>query len=393
MSPNASLAGVPARVTRYYVAGATAWVVLSTAGLAYVLNTEESHLWLYISRSMALVAVSAGMIYWLLNRHLALDTNVRLELEENEERFAATAAHYPYSFAIYDAQRRFTYVNPQGLLAVHKSANEVIGRKDEDVFPLEQVNAYLPILNRALATRRRQSQVVEHQTKTGPINLIYTFLPLLRADDTVREVLALTHDISPMVQLELRLKQLNRTLTVTSTADSVLVRATDEKGLLRDFCAVLATHMEPRLLWIGFLEGADQLRVVEHAGAVSGSKAGLTPNGLVAQADFPLAEAAIRTGRPCVCRDFETDNQFVGVRERTRAAGLRSAVALTLRADGKVFGVLCLYSAEAQCFAEEEVKLLVVLADDLAYCLGTLRQRQEVIQLTARLQATGQSVP
>ena len=372
---------MPAHVTRLYVAGATAWVGLSNAALAYALHTPQNNLWLNISRGMALVAVSAGLIYWLLRRHSLQDTTIRLELEENEARFAATAAHYPYSFAIYDAERRFSYVNPHGLLAMHKTADQVLGRLDEEVFPAELVNAYLPTLKCALETRRRQSQVVELQAKEGQTKVIYTFLPLLRADGTVREVIALTHDISPMVQVEQRLRLLNRTLTVTTTADSVLVRATDEAGLLRDFCAVLATQMEPRLIWIGFTEGAGKLRVAVHAGSVTGSQVGLSPDGVLTQAEFPMADAVIRTGQPCVCRDFETDHRFAAVRERVRAASLRSAVGLPLRADGKVFGVLCMYSGEAQCFADEEVKLLVVLADDLAYCVAALRQRQRLAQL------------
>ncbi len=380
------LAGVPARVTRLYVAGATVWVGLSNAALAYALNTPVHNLWLNLSRGMVLVVVSAGLIYWLLRRQLVQDTAIRLELEENEERFAATAAHYPYSFALYDAERRFSYVNPQGLLAMHKTADQVLGRRDEEVFPAELVNAYLPTLNSALTTRRRQSQVVELPTKDGQIKVIYTFLPLLRADGTVREVMALTHDISPMAHVEQRLRQLNHTLMVTTTADSVLVRATDEASLLRDFCAVLATQMEPRLLWIGMVEGTEHVRVVEQAGTVSGGLVGLLKGGVVAQADFPLAEAVIRTGQPCVCRDFETDHQFAAVRDRTRAAGLRSAVGLPLRADGKVFGVLCLYSGEPQCFADEEVKLLIVLADDLAYCVVALRQRKELAQLAGQKQ-------
>lgn len=85
---------------------------------------------------------------------------------------------------------------------------------------------------------------------------------------------------------------------------------------------------------------------------------GLSKGGVVARAEFPLADSVIRTGQPCVCRDFETDYQFAAVRQRVRAAGLRSAAGLPLRADGKVFGVLCLYSGEPQCFADEEVKLL-----------------------------------
>ena len=42
--PMAGLAGVPARVMQLYVAGATTWVCLSNAALAYALNTPHGHL-------------------------------------------------------------------------------------------------------------------------------------------------------------------------------------------------------------------------------------------------------------------------------------------------------------------------------------------------------------
>ena len=126
---------------------------------------------------------------------------------------------------------------------------------------------------------------------------------------------------------------------------------------------------------------------------MSASHAGLTPGSVVPLTDFPVAESVLNTGQTCVCRDFEADHEFAAIRERARAAGLRSAAGLPLRADGKVFGVLCLYSGEAQCFDDEEVKLLVVLADDLAYCIVALRQRKELAQLTGQPHATEQGPP
>jgi PAS domain S-box-containing protein len=59
------------------------------------------------------------------------------------------------------------------------------------------------------------------------------------------------------------------------------------------------------------------------------------------------------------------------------ARGYNSAVCLPLRDGSRSFGVLCLYSGEAQHFSAGEVKLLQELADNLAFGIGSLRARLE----------------
>ncbi|MBI5774932.1 MAG: PAS domain-containing protein, partial [Verrucomicrobia bacterium] len=332
------------------------------------------------------MAVSAGLLYLLLRRTLAREMIIRMDLEETRERFAASAAHHPYSFAVYDADRRFRYLNPHGLKFLRKTPDEVLGRRDEEVFPLEMVNAYLPALNRAMETRQPQSVVAELMLASNHVCLAYTFTPLLNADGSVREVLAVTNDMTSVVQNERRVRRLNRTLGAISAANSVLVRATDEASLLRDFCAELAAQTGHRLVWVGFVEGTEgHLRAAEEAGPAAGLLAEIRPGNLLPPADYCVSTKAVQQRQPVICRDYQTEALFEPCRVLAQEAGLRSGVALPLRDDGHMLGALCLYAAEANQFDEQEVKMLAELAEDLTFGLVALRHKQALAQTLSRL--------
>jgi PAS domain S-box-containing protein len=70
------------------------------------------------------------------------------------------------------------------------------------------------------------------------------------------------------------------------------------------------------------------------------------------------------------------DNHFHW-HEAALARGYRGAVCLPLRDGSRSFGVLCLYSGEAQHFTAGEIRLLQELADNLAFGIVSLRARLE----------------
>ncbi len=381
-----SAARVPARVTAAYACGAAAWIVLSDLAGAMAFGGATPELWTNIAKGLLFVGVSAGLLYVLLRRNLAREEAVRGDLEASQERFNSAVAQLPFTFAIYDGERRFRFLNTRGLLAAHKPLEEVLGRRDEEVFPLEMVNAYLPVLTRALEQRQPQTEVVDILLPAGHVHVAYTFTPLLQADGTVREVLAVANDMTVVVRNDRRVRRLNRTLQAISAANSVLVRSTDEADLLRAFCETLIGPTGHRLAWVGLVTSGDPVvRVAAQAGV-----AGEYLNGIEVRWDDTAAGGGptgmvIRTGELSVCHDFLTDARMVPWRERAAHAGLRSSVALPLRTAGGMLGALTLYSGEPNRFDEEEVRLLVELADDLAFGIAAMRRQFELQRTTEQL--------
>ena len=67
---------------------------------------------------------------------------------------------------------------------------------------------------------------------------------------------------------------------------------------------------------------------------------------------------AVRTGKPCICENMDTDSKFKLWREEALKRGYASSIVFPLINNDNVFGVLNIYSVEPNPFSEEEKMLL-----------------------------------
>jgi two-component system, cell cycle sensor histidine kinase and response regulator CckA len=376
----------PARIAGTYAFVGGGWILVSDLLAAFALDKPAAHLWADLAKGWLFIAATAGLVFLLARRAVARELAVRRDMAASQERFQSAATQFPFTFAICDAERRVVFLNARGAQLVGQSAGEALGRRFEEVFPLPLANACRPALDRALETRRPQSEVVEAELGRTAAQLAVTFTPILDAGGAVRELHLVFNDLTSVVQVERRVRRLNRSLQAVSAANSVLVRSTSEAELLQGFCNALLGPTGHRLAWVGLVTpGEPNVRVAAHAGPADGYLDGIhircddTPEGR-----GPTG-LAIRTGQPQVCHDFTADERMAPWRERAALDGLRSAIALPLRAREGVLGAFTLYSSEPNRFDDEEVKLLLELAEDLAFGVTALRHRVELARATASL--------
>jgi PAS domain S-box-containing protein len=128
-------------------------------------------------------------------------------LKESEQRFRDAIDHFPNVFVIYDADRRIKYVNSKGLQIVGLSDREVIGRRDEEIFPPEMINSYLPALKRAVETKTPQMLERTRHVSMGGQTIIANIVPLLDERSEVRQILGITYDITDHKRAEVELKK------------------------------------------------------------------------------------------------------------------------------------------------------------------------------------------
>jgi signal transduction histidine kinase len=86
--------------------------------------------------------------------------------------------------------------------------------------------------------------------------------------------------------------------------------------------------------------------------------------------------SAIRLGKPAVVRNTLTDRNFDPWREEALKRNFRSVLGLPL-IGAAPFGALCIYARDPDAFDDEEINLLLGLANDLAYGIMALRGRAE----------------
>jgi C4-dicarboxylate-specific signal transduction histidine kinase len=131
------------------------------------------------------------------------------------------------------------------------------------------------------------------------------------------------------------------------------------------------------LAWVGYAQDDERKTVLPMARA--GKAVGYLEDIVGSWGEGKLGAGpggtAIRTGKVVTCNEVSKDPNFEPWLERALAHGIRSLDALPLSADGRIFGVLAVYSDEAAAFNEKETDLLVQAAGDLTRGLAALRNR------------------
>jgi PAS domain S-box-containing protein len=143
---------------------------------------------------------------------MVTDVSERLIVEEtlrkSEQQFRVAVDNFPDTFAIYDANRRIQFVNAQGIKLTGKSLEEFIGRTDEEVWPSEMTNGYLPLLKRAVETRTTQTQECNIALPgIGNFTMIVKYVPVLDERGEIDSILGITYDITARKQVEEALKE------------------------------------------------------------------------------------------------------------------------------------------------------------------------------------------
>jgi len=190
------------------------------------------------------------------------------------------------------------------------------------------------------------------------------------------------------------LSRLNRALRLLSRSNQALIRIADESSLLTEVCRVSVDEGGYRMAVVAFAE-RDETKTWRTA-AYSGVEAPPSrPARISWSEDSEYGRGpggmAVRTGQPVVARDVFNDPACTHWREEATRRGYRSIIALPLKEGDHAFGVLALYSSEADVFDADEVAILGELASNLAYGVVALRDRTARSSADKRLEQQRQA--
>ncbi|TJY58942.1 PAS domain S-box protein [Sinimarinibacterium sp. CAU 1509] len=208
-----------------------------------------------------------------------------------------------------------------------------------------------------------------------------------------------TRDLTELRLHEARLQRVNRALLTLSAGNAVVVHATSEQDIVQRMCEVVVEKGGYRMAWVGYAEDAPGKPVRPVGWAGEGAD-------YVERAEITWADdengrgptgRCIRSGEPQVALDIASDPTMDPWRERALRHGYRSSLTLPLTMpDGKVFGALMIYAAEADAFDPDERALLIEMCGDLAYGIASLRTQsaheQGLRRLARSLDATVESL-
>jgi PAS domain S-box-containing protein len=172
-----------------------------------------------------------------------------------------------------------------------------------------------------------------------------------------------------------QLQQANRTLKALQESSQAMTRAASETEYLNEVCKRVIANCGHAMAWIGYA-GQDEARTVRPA-AHAGFEEGFLKTLNISWADNERGQCptgtAIRTGKLCLNRAMRTDPALAPWRAEILKRGVASCLVLPLLSEGRAIGSLTIYSQDANAFQENETRLLAQLADDVTYCIRSLR--------------------
>jgi PAS domain S-box-containing protein len=165
-------------------------------------------------------------------------------------------------------------------------------------------------------------------------------------------------------------------LAATTSCTQAVVRASDEKLLMKQVCAIIV-DAGYRSCWVGSAEQDNEKTVRPIAWA--GYESGYVSSVEMKRSDWghgpgPAGEA-IRNGKPVVIQNLAESPDFPTWKMEADKRGYRSSAVLPLMANGVPFRVLAIYADQPGVFGKAEVELLVNLADILSFSITNLRER------------------
>ncbi len=315
---------------------------------------------------------------------------------QDEKAFSESLIHsLPDVFYLIDRQG--------GLLRWSRKGAELLGLTPEEM-PGVNVLAFIHEDDRPLVAQKIQ-QAFETGSGEAEARLLMKsgirhYILTATRIETLHgvNVIGVGVDITARKQAESALKHANRALQTLSAANLVLVRSSSEGELLRAATNVVIEKGGYLLAAVGYREDDPDKSItpVAWSGMEEGRYWGQHFSWADTERGQIPASKAIRSGTTQICHDIANDPGFKPWRDAVLARGYVSNIALPLFSAGRTFGVLSIYSSDADAFDEEEVRLLEELASDLAYGITTLRTRveheQQALMLRQSLEQSIQTI-
>jgi len=142
-------------------------------------------------------------------------------LSETSERLRRALENIPDGVIIYDPELHVQYVNDSMTKIAGRSASEMLGRREEELWPPEVYSAYHPVLIEARETRSDRSVEVDVQVDGRRIYAFVRFVPLLDDEGALKEIMGFVHDLTKwkLTDLELQRKQVALEISRRLTAE------------------------------------------------------------------------------------------------------------------------------------------------------------------------------
>jgi PAS domain S-box-containing protein len=311
-------------------------------------------------------------------RDIAASKQAAESLQEANNRLRTLVEASPLAIIAVDLQGRVISWNPAAEHMFGWGQAEVMGRPLPTIPPGQQ-DAFQATYQQTLEGKRLLGLELHRQRRDGSLIDIRLFTASLHdGAGAMTGIMGIIEDITEPKRMAATLRQASRALKAITECHQALIRATDERQLLDEVCRIIVEVGGYRMAWVGYAEAdaGKSVRPVAQTGFDEGYVEKLNLTWANKERGRGPVGTAIRTGKLALCQDTRIDPGVAFIREEARKRGYASILALPLQ-EAHTFGALTIYAAAPNAFDEEEINLLLGLANDLAYGIMALRGRAE----------------
>jgi PAS domain S-box-containing protein len=328
---------------------------------------------------LLLLAVTfAGAAIWRRRHAEFLRRALRAECDRNAmaDRLAIVMQHANDIILFLDEQGRILEANERARIAYGYTLEEFRALPSGGLRPPSALDDF-SLHMQQMATAEGTLFETMHRRKDGSVFPVEVSGRAITIEGRPH-VLAIYRDITERKAHEREIERLNRIYFVISQVNQAVVRAKARDELFTEVCRVLVEIGCFRIAWIGWRDLRTQrIEPVASCGDEDGYVAGLhvSTNPEEAEGRGPSG-ISFREGRTYVCNDFSADPATGPWRERAARCGIQSSVAMPLRQEGVLVGLLTVYAAERDLFQSREVELLEETAGDVSFALDVFAGEQ-----------------
>jgi PAS domain S-box-containing protein len=354
------------------------WTVIAKTDVAEITQPLQRKVLTLALVIGAAIVLAASMLLVLWRGEYA--SLLAFQAQQGEER---TAMSHHFEQLIRMARDIVLLIRPDGLIieaneaavaAYGYSASELRGLNIRDLQPPEELARFDALWN---APDPPGGVLIEgtNRRKDGTVFPIEVSGRAIEVDGRIYRQ-TFIRDITQRKVLENEIARLARVQRALQAASSVLLRAGEETELFQEMCEVLVQLGGYRLACVG-MPNSDAGKTIRFV-AVAGAEDGFLAQAAISWGEGPRSTGptggALRTGVVQVKQEFVTNPAMAPWREAALERAYHAGVGLPLKTEGKVFACLTLYAEQANAFGDEEVRLLIALAEDISYAVSRLRQ-------------------
>ncbi len=248
-------------------------------------------------------------------------------LRESEVRFRGVFEGAGIGIALVNLDRRILESNRALLKMGGYSEEEMRRITAVDITHPDDWAADLTLFTELVAGKRNHYQMEKrYRHKKGHWVWVRLSVTLVRdAAGQPQFAISMVEDITERRRMEEALWKVSRALKAITECHQAMMRASNETELLNEVCRIIVEVGGYLMAWVGFAQ-QDELKTVRPV-AQEGFDAGYVHTVKLTWADTEMGQgpvgAAIRQGKPAICRDTGTDPKVRPLAGRGPEAGVR----------------------------------------------------------------------